>query len=565
MKFIAQDPLFVPLPTPAEMSRWDSLMEKEYGIPSLLLMENAAREALHVLKAKHGVWPGMRVLVLAGAGNNGGDGVALARLLYNAGCAVRVVTAKPGEEYSGIAKEHYIAALKAGVECVCINDKDALPGKGGPDGSDEVPELIVDAVLGAGFKGALRGPALKLVSYMNRMNKSYIFSLDIPSGLDALNGRPAPLAVRANLTATFAAAKPGLILPWAKPYTGILKVCDIGMAQSLMLNQPPSRRLARPRAGILPKTSPYAHKGQKGHVLVIGGSKDYVGAPFLSALGAARSGVGLITVAAPAPVCAQAMHRSPEIITLPLPGADWAEVLAGSGFTILQKYILSLSKNSALVLGPGLGRDPGAAALVKAILSLPQRPSLVLDADGLFPLRALPPQELEETGLLALELLQEGDVATPHPGEMYRLLSGSKAENAAVYPALNRPFTSSDLTTQEGREAGLEAAASQCRAAILLKGPGSIIGKSGQPMSIAPFATEILAVGGSGDVLSGVIAALLARQPLNNFSSDKAAALGAWLHGRAGEICAKNFPAGGNLASDIAEALPQALAELFEE
>lgn len=563
MKALTQDPLFIPLPSPEEMSRWDSLTEKEYGLSTLLLMESAARKAFHALKEQHGVWPGMRVLVLAGGGNNGGDGVALARMLYGAGCAVRLVTVLPGEEYKDIAREHYQAAVKAGVEIMCFSDKDALPGKGGPEGSPDAPEVIVDAVLGAGFKGPIRPPALKLVSYMNRMSQSYIFSLDIPTGLSALTGRPEPVAVRANLTATFGAAKPGLVLPWARPFTGILQICDIGIPKILMDDRPPVRRLVRPRAGILPKTSPYAHKGQKGHVLVIGGSQGFVGAPFLSALAAARSGVGLITVAAPAPVCAEASHRSPEIMTLPLPGADWAEVMSGPGIEQLKNFIGGLPANSALVLGPGLGRDEGAAELAKAIVTLPGRPPLVLDADGLFRFRALPPEELEDSEYLSLSLLREYDVVTPHPGEMYRLLSGSVVENAAVYPAVNRPFTSSDLVVQEGREAGLKAALASTYAAVLLKGPGSIAGKAGEPMSIAAFATEALGVGGSGDVLSGLIAALLARKPMAGFSSDKAAALGAWLHGRAGEICASQFPAGGNLASDIAEAIPKALAELF--
>lgn len=562
MKALPLDQLFIPLPSPDEMSRWDRLTESQYGIPALVLMENAAREAFHVLKAGHGIWPGMRVLVLAGSGNNGGDGVALARMLYNSGCAVRIVTLKPQTEYSGMALEHYEAAIRAGVEVMCLTDKDSLPGKGGPDGSDESPDVIVDAVFGVGFKGPVRAPAIKLISYMNRMSASYIFSLDIPSGLNAVSGRPEPVAVRASLTATFGAAKSGLTLPWARPYTGTLKICDIGIPLTLMQDRPPLRRLVYPRAGLLPQTSPYAHKGQKGHVLVIGGSPGLVGAPFLSALAAARSGVGLITVAAPEAVCAEACHRSPEIMTIPLPAKDWAGVVNGPGLEVLKNSILDMAQNSAIVLGPGLGRDQGAAALVKAIVTMHSRPPLVLDADGLFPFRALPPEELEGSEYLSLSLLKECDVATPHPGEMNRLLSGSVAENACIYTELNRPFTSSDLVVQEGREAGLKAAIAHTYAAVLLKGPGSIAGKAGEPMSIASFATEALGVGGSGDVLAGVIAALLARRPIKDFGSDKAAALGAWLHGRAGELCARKFPAGGNLAGDIAEMLPDALLEL---
>lgn len=560
MKSIPQDPLFIPLPSPEEMSRWDNLTERDYGLPTLLLMENAAREAFHTLKEQHGIWPGLRVLVLAGGGNNGGDGVALARLFYNAGCAVRLVTMKRGEEFSGIALEHYQAALKAGVEAICMDELHALPGKA----DEDYPEVIVDAVLGAGFKGPIRGKALKLVTYINRMERSYIFSLDIPSGLNALTGRPEPLAVRARLTATFGAAKCGLCLPWARPYTGTLSIRAIGIPRELMQDHPPARRLTQPREGILPMTSPYAHKGQKGCVLVIGGSAGFVGAPFLSALAAARTGVGLITVAAPESVCAEARHRSPEIMTLPLPGNSWEEVVNGAGLRTLQNFITGLPHNSAIVLGPGLGRDDGAVALAQIIAAMPGRPQLVLDADGLFTFRALPPEALEGSGLISLAALREDDIVTPHPGEMFRLLSGSEPENAAVYPAVNRLFSTSDLVVQEGREAGLKAALAHTYAAVLLKGPGSLVGKAGAPISIVSFATEALGVGGSGDVLSGVIAALLARQPIADFSSDRVAALGAWLHGRAGEICARSFPAGGNLASDIAGAIPAALLELVK-
>jgi NAD(P)H-hydrate epimerase len=549
------DPLFTPLPAPDETAAWDLLAEKEYALPALLLMENAGRAAFTLFRAEHGTGSGLEVLVLAGRGNNGGDGLVLARYLHNAGCLVTVLTLGPEEDYKGIALAHYRAARAAGVPIrpipqPCAGQALLLPPS---------PAVLVDALLGSGFKGPLRDPVLQLVRYINSLRGSYVYSLDIPSGLNALNGRPEPCAVRATLTATFAAPKPGLCLPWAAPHTGRLRVLDIGLPPALLQARPPARRLVRPRPGLLPKTFPYAHKGQKGRVLILGGSEGLSGAPLLSALGASRAGAGLITIASPSPCLRDFQKEYPEIMTLPLKGRNWTEVCARS-LPALLDLISGLPEHSSLALGPGLGREKAASALVLAVLRLKKRPPLVLDADGLHYCRAVPESAAEEP-FVSLALLREDDVLTPHPAEMIRLLSGTAAVGATPNPATGKPFTTEDLRGQEGREAALSLTTSRTRGTVLLKGPGTLVARRGSPLSLIACAESNLAVGGSGDILTGLIAALMARRDLPDFSGEKAAALSAYLHARAGEICARSYPAGGNLATDIAEAIPEALKE----
>ena len=524
----------MPLPAPEEMAEWDRLAGEEYGLPPNLLMENAGREAFLALQETRGLKAGDRVLVLAGKGNNGGDGLVLARYLHNAGCAVRALTLVPPDQYSGPALFHLRAAVAAGVEA---REIPSTPLKV-PDAA----EIIVDAMLGAGFRGPLAGRILDLVRVINRRKKAFILALDLPSGLGALSGRPEPDAVRADLTVAFAAPKPGLCLPWAARHTGELKVRDIGLPSKIPSENPPLRRLIRPAKGVLPPVSPYAHKGRKGKIIVLGGSSGLEGAPLLSALGAARAGAGLVTLAAPAPYCMPWRKHYPEIMTLPLEADDWQAALQGRTWSALAEKVLRLGENAALVLGPGLGE--AGPDLLRAALNLPGRPPMVLDADALRP----PPG-----GSFPLEDLRPEDVLTPHPGEMIRLLEGLPHQEGF------RPFSLADLEEQAGREAALERICARTAAAVLLKGPGTLVARRGAPLSLLPLAEPSLAVAGSGDVLSGVIAALLARA----FSGEEAAALGSWLHGRAGRILARLWPAGGGLASDLAGALPEAMKELL--
>jgi NAD(P)H-hydrate epimerase len=563
---MAPDMLFSPLAAPEDIARWDRRAAAEYSLPTLLLMENAAREALRALEmawAQNGGWNGLEALVLAGGGNNGGDGIALSRHLLNRGCRVRLFTLPAPGRYRGISRSHLNMARLAGVRAQKLhlpmrtaeaaNIDDLVRGLVRQLEREGRPRLVVDALLGAGFRAPLRAEALAAVRALNllRDRGAFVFALDIPSGLDALSGRPAPEAVRADATVTFTAAKPGLCLPWAAEYTGQLRTREIGLPAKLLREDPAAFRLINPGPGVLPAPDQRMHKGQKGRVLIVGGSAGLTGAPGLAALAAARAGAGLVTVAAPAGLCADIKHGRPEIMTLPL-GAPADREWRPAHLEALLPHVAELAKGgrAALALGPGLGRSAFTANLVRGLLGLPERPPLVLDADGLFHFR------LEAApDALPLSLLRAGDALTPHPGEMLRLLNCSEGR-AAEYPGR--------LLELPERLRALRRFCAACPATLLLKGAGTLVAQGQAPAALAPFAEPNLAVGGSGDVLSGLIAALLAR----DFNGDRltslvAACLGAHAHGRAGRLTRRKFPAGGNLASDLAEMLPLALAELY--
>lgn len=607
--------LYTPLPTPEETTIWDSVAEETYGMPRVLLMENAARAAFNVLNTVYKIKPGSEVLVLAGGGSNGGDGIGLARRLHNYGCIVRVFTSIAPSAYTGASAMHLKMAVKAGVSIEQAPDNLQL--------INPAP-IIIDALTGSGLKGTLRGGVRDLVRFINqygqKKGKNFVMSLDIPSGLCALTGESTDSAVIADATVTFGAAKPGLCLPGAEEYTGTVHICDIGFPQEMISNLSLSFRLIKPRPEILKKDAPCIHKGQKGHVLIIGGSSAFSGAPLLAALAALRSGAALVTVAAPETLCQSIKNTYPEVTALPLPyngRSDWSE----EAIPVLHNFIKSMNTHSAIVFGPGIGKCPEVTAIAQAVAGMSVRPPMVLDADGLAPFRALPAGSLLPEGMIDLDILKESDVITPHPGEMTRLLQLAQArlmhmsraeqsrlrlEDAALSP--NAHFGSAGPQDFKSRTQTLKLAIGGCRATVILKGAATLIAKQGNPISILPIAESNLAVGGSGDVLSGIIAAIIARgfnlrpaallrstpdddygremaandeytehplppehfngslqgisQPI--FSRLDAASLGAYIHGRAGVLTGQQFPAGGNTAMDIINVLPQVLAELAQ-
>ena len=269
-----------------------------------------------------------------------------------------------------------------------------------------------------------------------------------------------------------------------------------------------------------------AHKGEAGRVLVIGGCSDYVGAPCLAGLASLRTGAGLVTVAGPDPVLNAVRFSMPALTTQGFGRADWDAEAA-------QAIAPALAASKAAVFGPGLGRSEGAADFTEALLSLPQRPPMVLDADALFVLARRPH---------LLTQLRPCDVLTPHPGEAATLLGISAAE------------------VQADRFSALEKLAALADAVWVLKGAGTLISVPGEPSVISPWNVPQLAVAGSGDVLAGAIGAFLAR----GHASSLAAALGVWLHVLAGLKLSETFPMRGNGPHDIADALPSVLPALGE-
>ncbi len=542
-------PLFEALPTPEEMRLWDQAAETRFGLSSFLLMENAAREAFAVLNENFPLCAGLQALVVMGGGNNGGDGAALARRLQETGLRVQMVCAKPEDALRGATAGHMLSAKVCGVSFA--------PAADFPPETWGRPDLVVDALTGTGIKGDLRDAELALVRGINALKEhAFVFSLDIPSGLCGYTGKPRPEAVRADLSVTFEAGKPGLFFPEAAPYTGRVAVRAIGIPLGAREVAPPSWRLIAPQPGPAFIPSPLRHKGQGGRVLIVGGSAGMAGAPVLAGLGALRAGAGLVHLAFPGGLTPPCPH--PELMLHGLgDGTTWNAAGAGS----LPELLHRLSPG-AVVLGPGLGRNVGARTVVKNLLGLEDRPPVILDADALsfFHLPDVRPeaQKARQAEDLPLSLLQENDILTPHPGEMASLLPCSFFPGLAGRPiqdAAGLKVCIGEL--QEDRAGAMRAFFRQSPTVLTLKGPGTLVGRRGAPIGLCPVASSALGTAGSGDVLAGVIAALAAAE----LPSLEAACLGVYLHARAGQLLERSAPL-GHLASEIAGAVPTARAEL---
>lgn len=550
--------MFAPLPTPEEMTAWDRAAA-EYGLPALLLMENASREALHVLVATCGPVAGRRILLLMGGGNNGGDAAALARHLFDLGADVLVVHTRPLGSYRGETGAHMRIARRCGVPFMGADAwlrsmaRHATPdiawhiaasrvnpgrksgtrhcephpeGTAPPAGCTE-PLLIVDGLMGTGLAGPLRERERRIVGRMNalRANGARILALDIPSGLDGLTGEPSPVAVHADVTVTFEALKPGLILPGAAQHTGEVHVRPIGIPVSVRDHPTRFRLLTDTCREALPPPHHCMHKGHAGHVLVLGGSPGLTGAPHLAAQGSLRGGAGFVTVAAPGALAAEIKAGCPDIMTLPLgEGTDW------TACTDERLAALAL-RCDAIVAGPGMGRTSEAARTLRMLLSLAGRPPAVIDADALHAFA---------TGELTLDLIAETDIVTPHPGEAARLLGWETVD------------------VQRDRPAALAVLMARMRGTVVLKGACTLVGSPGVPVTVSPRIAPTLAVAGSGDVLAGLAGALVAQ----GVSSPIAACLSVNIHGKAGELLLEGYPERGCTASDIAATLPRARKEL---
>lgn len=520
--------LFDPLPTPTEMAAWDRSAIEDFGLKAEMLMENAGGAALDVLREAFGPLSGTKVLLVAGGGNNGGDAFVLARRLLDEGAEPLVLHTKPVSGYRGAARYHLDLARRVGVPCRHLSPgraKNALS-------SCEAPDIMIDGLLGTGFSGELSAEALDLVQAMNSLGEiCFVLALDSPSGLDGSTGQPRPEAVRADVTVSFHAPKLGCALPQAAPFVGRLEARAIGIPRAVMNAAPPRQVLLTERLfSLLPVLAAELHKGRAGHVLVLGGSEGLSGAAQLCALGALRAGAGLVTVGCPRGVVAEVKAGLPDIMALGLgTGSSWTP-------DCMDSLIPALGRYDAVVIGPGLGRNKEAAEFLalfpRAFATAFDKgwaSPCIYDADALYHLAQSP-------GIM--RDLPKDAVLTPHPGEMARLLGMGMGELQADRVAAAHRFLATHPQV------------------LTLKGAGTLVGM-GDLLHLSPIAAPNLAVGGSGDVLAGVIAALLARgiKPLH------AACLGVYWHGLCGLALATDFPFRGNLATEIAHALPHVLKE----
>lgn len=497
-----------PVTTVQEMRQWDALAV-ELGLSGFALMESAAQGALRVLLSHVPDVRGKICHLLMGAGNNGGDAACLSRQLLDHGACPVVFHTKDLDTYSGDAAQHLALARACGVEFRPAEEFDGHC------------DILVDGLLGTGFSGELREDALELVRKANRGSQSFTLALDIPSGLDATSGRPCPKAIVANATATFAAAKPGLVLPWAGAFTGKLHTVYIGTPKKAQDKAGASfRLLQKGDLSLLPTPLPCGYKNAYGHVVVVGGAHGMSGAAHVAARAALRSGSGLVTCACPAFDVKDVRLAMPEIMTRALGEPEemqWKKRHAGEMADLLARC-------TSLVVGPGMGRGRDSADFLQALLC--ERPScpMVLDADALMLLAANPK---------LFAHLEMDDVITPHPGEAAALLGRGAGDIA------QDPF------------GAVDALVALAGCTVVLKGAATLVRAPGFPLLIYPNDICQLSVGGSGDCLAGVVASLMGQ----GAEGLAAAALGVVWHGEAGRYLAAKYPNRGNLASEIADAL----------
>ncbi len=512
------DPLpdwLTPLPDAERMRAIDRWATEERGVPSLDLMERAGAGVARALERLH---PDGPVTVVCGGGNNGGDGLVVARLLREAGREVTVGCASSPADLRGDALANF-ERLPGDAPLDLAGGMDALGGA----------SVIVDALLGTGFAGEPRGTVAEAIDAIESCSAPVI-SVDVPSGVDASTGVVSGPAVHARATVTFHAAKPGLWIHPGKEHAGEVEVLDIGIPRGWPLDAEIGL-IAPAVLRLLPIRSAASTKFSSGHVLVTGGSRGLIGAPRMAALGAMRAGAGYITACVPASLQSiLATGGPPELMTRGLPEESGGLTPAG-----VEVVLEASRRGGALALGPGLGRGEHAVTFARA-LARRAGVALVLDADGLN-------AHADGSGTRGgghIDDLSERDaptVLTPHPGELARLLDTDTAHIARE------------------RLAHARQAAERARAVVVLKGDDTLVVDPSGLVAVSPGDSPALATAGTGDVLCGVIAALLA-QGLTAFA---AAAAGVSLHAEAGRLAARaQGAAEGVIATDVIASLPAA-------
>jgi NAD(P)H-hydrate epimerase len=487
-------------------------------------MENAAVAARDVIVERWGIRD-RDILVVCGSGNNGGDGFALARLLYARGAAVTVLVAGDPEEMKGAGADNYRILRQLPLEIIILESSPHPPVLDRLDLNDY--HLIVDALLGTGISRNLEGRMALLISRINAADVP-VLSLDIPTGVSADTGQVMGTAVNAEATVTFGLPKRGNLLYPGFALGGQLYCSEISFPPEvtgdeevvLSVNIPP----------LMPPRDPAGHKGSFGKVLIIGGSPSYRGAPALAAGAALKSGAGYVTLAVPGSLVPQIFPLVPEAVFLPLGGAG----PMGAGH--LPELLEQAMAADAAVIGPGLSSEPESLQLAREFIISAEAP-LVIDGDAL---TALAGRE---------ELCREREYPTcltPHPGEMARLLGSSVKEVEA-----------------RRIETALEAA-ERYGASVVLKGAHSIIAGPDGSAWINLTGNSGMGTAGSGDVLAGLAGSLFCRFPAGT-SATEVLKLAVHLHGLAGDLAAAELGEDGMTASDILRRLPAALAVYGEK
>jgi NAD(P)H-hydrate epimerase len=510
----------------AEEMKWcDETTIKGIGIPGLSLMENAGAAVARLIQHTLGNVANKHVVIFCGKGNNGGDGFVLARHLSNAGARVSVFLISSPFELKGDARTNFnvlkrISGRATPPITILRYSRTALATLGRIDG-------IVDAIFGTGFSGKVKPPLLSLVEWINKQSVP-VFSVDIPSGLNATTGVVENIAVHAHHTITFGLRKSGLLLNSGKELSGSVVVADIGIPKSVTESKTLSRTFLVDSADVraeLPRRPLTAHKYSVGKVFVIAGSKGLTGAAALCATSALRAGAGAVLLGTPEAVYPTMMRKLTEVMVMPLPSTEEGTISENS-FDVLQP---KLAWADVVVVGPGLSRNAQTQSVVLRILK-EYSGRILLDADGLY--------AAASAGLDTLRKSKAEIILTPHSGEFGNLVRKKSVEvdrNRIDFP---------------------RALAKQLRKTVILKGAPSITATMDETAYVNSTGNPGMATIGSGDVLSGVIAALWAQ----GCSAATAAYSGVYLHGLAGDLAKEEFGERSLIAGDIISYLPKAFS-----
>ncbi|WDP89627.1 MAG: NAD(P)H-hydrate dehydratase [Desulfobacter sp.] len=516
------------LVTAKQMQEMDRKTINQFGIPGLVLMENAGRGALETLVDAFAPIENRRVAVVAGRGNNGGDGFVMGRYLMEMGVRVSFILLAGRERVAGDARVNMELA-----EALLPEHPDSqfmeVPDKASFERLRDTildHDLFVDAIFGTGLNSDVRGFFRDVILSLNGSGQP-IFSVDIPSGINSDTGAVCGTAIAAMATATFAFAKAGHVLYPGNLHTGDLEIIDIGIPGHIARAGQPDLFLPEKEdiAELLPNRSFNSHKGSAGHLLALAGAPGKTGAAALCANAAVRSGAGLVTLGLP-----EGLVPTMEPMVIEPMALGLAQTASGTlSASSLNTVTGFLAGKQALALGPGIGRDPDTRELVRALVTESTVP-MVIDADGLNCLA-------DDPG--CLKVAKVPVILTPHPGEMARLINKTSRDVQADRLGIARDF------------------AARFKVILVLKGAQTLTACPDGTCYICPTGNPGMASGGMGDVLTGMIAGFLAQ----GMAPEAAAVSGTFIHGLCGDLLAGDFPLGFT-ASDMVETIPAALAEL---
>jgi NAD(P)H-hydrate epimerase len=513
--------------TPEQMKRIDECAIKEYGIPGLLLMENAAAAVVSEALSMMGGCIGRTVTIVAGRGNNGGDAFAAARLLHSRGSDVRAYLIGDRTGLSGDALFNMELLERIDVNITVLNDKNGLERL---SADMSVSDLVLDGLFGTGLCRDVTGFPAAVIEAVNSSGKP-VLSIDIPSGIDGRDGRIRGACIRADATVTFCLPKLGLVLNPGCLYTGRLVTADIGIPPCVIKKQ--DIRTWVIDSGMTAKSIPArkhdSNKGDYGRVLIITGSAGMTGSGCLASISALRTGAGLVYTAVPESLAGIYASKLTEPIIIPLEDDETGRL----SFSCADRIASLLESMDAVAIGPGLTVSEDIRRIVGMLIEKCNVP-LIMDADALNAISGDPS---------VLKKLRADAVITPHPGEMARLAGISVGE------------------VQSDRIGTAVRFAEKYGVTAVLKGSRTIVAHADGRVYINTTGNAGMATAGTGDVLTGIIAGIIAQgvPPVD------AAAAGVYLHGLAGDAAADYKGMHGIVAGDLADILPLAIKELLKD